>query len=226
MVDTINQTALYESLGFNRATDDKQTQGELGLDQFLKIMTTQLQHQDPLEPMDNGEFLGQIAQFGTVTGVENLNESFKSFSDSITSGQAMQAGSLVGRTVLAPTNSGYLQTGATIDGRIELDSSAQNLEVMISDQYGQPVRTISLGSRAGGAVEFSWDGMDSNGQYMPSGTYGVSIMALRGNQYEAVQPQLYSRVDSVSMGTGSAGLTLNLAGSGKLPFSSVSAISY
>ncbi len=226
MVDAVSNTALYDSLGFNPKVEEDKGQGALGLDQFLSIMTTQLQNQDPLEPMDNGEFLGQIAQFGTVTGIENLNQSFGSFSDSLTNGQALQAGSLVGRTVLAPTSSGYLEAGSTMDGRIELDSSAQKLELLISDQYGQPVRNINLGSRAAGGLEFSWDGMDDNGQYMPPGNYNVTVMALRSGQNEMVQPQLYSRVDSVSMGSGMSGLSLNLAGSGTLPFSKVTAIGY
>ncbi len=226
MVDAVDNTALYQSLGLTQVQNEDKGQGELGLEQFLSIMTTQLQHQDPLEPMDNGDFLGQIAQFGTVTGIENLNESFSSFSDAITNGQALQAGSLVGRTVLAPADSAYLQSGQTIDGRVELDSSAQNVEVLISDQYGQPVRTINLGARAGGAVEFSWDGMSDDGIYVSPGQYNISMMALRGDQYEAVQPQVYSRVDSVSMGAGASGLTLNLAGSGTMPFSNVTAISY
>jgi flagellar basal-body rod modification protein FlgD len=224
MVDSVDNAALYESLGFTQVQQQKKTSGELGLDQFLSIMTTQLQHQDPLEPMDNGEFLGQIAQFGTVTGIENLNDSFKTFSSAITNGQALQASSIVGRTVLAPTNEAYLQAGSSIDGRVELDSSAQKIDVLISDQYGQPVKTISLGARAGGNVDFSWDGTNDAGVQMLPGTYNVNVMALRGSRNEALQPEIYSQVESVSIGSGAEGLTLNLAGNGKLPYSKISAI--
>ena len=111
------------SCPIKRPKEDKKDSGTLGLEQFLKIMTTQLKSQDPLEPMDNGDFLGQIAQFGTVTGIENLNESFGSFSSSITNGQALQAGTLVGREVLAPVSTCYLETGSSIKGRVDLPSS-------------------------------------------------------------------------------------------------------
>ena len=224
MVETVGTTDLYKNLGFTPAEDKKQDQGALGLEQFLSIMTTQLKHQDPLEPMDNGEFLGQIAQFGTVTGVENLNKSFSSFSDSITSGQALQAGSLVGRNVLAPVNTGYLEAGSAISGRVDLPTSASNVEMTVTDQYGQLVRTLKLGAHASGPLEFSWDGFNDAGEYSQPGNYSIAVTAVRGFTNETLQTQLYNRVDSVTMGTGANGLTLNLAGSGQLPFSRVTAI--
>ncbi len=206
------------------AEEQQKDQGTLGLEQFLSIMTTQLQHQDPLEPMDNGDFLGQIAQFGTVTGIENLNESFSSFSDSITNGQALQAGSLVGRHVLAPVNSGYLEAGSSIRGRVDLPTSASNVEVTVSDQNGQLVRTLNLGAHAAGPLEFSWDGINDAGDYQQPGNYNITVTAVRGFTNEIFQTQLYNRVNSVTMGSGAGGLTLNLAGSGQLPFAQVTAI--
>lgn len=224
MVDAVDQAALYRSLGFAPAEEEQKGTGELGLEQFLSIMTTQLQNQDPLEPLDNGDFLGQMAQFGTVTGIENLNKSFSSFSNSISSGQALQAGNLVGKSVLAPVNSAYLAAGDAIRGRIDLDSSASQVDVLISDQYGQPVRTLNMGSRASGQLEFSWDGINDNGEYVQPGNYNVTVTAQRGDANEVLQTQLYNRVNSVAMGSGINGLTLNLDGSGQIPFNQVTAI--
>lgn len=224
MVEAVNNAALYKSLGFSPAAEEKKDQGTLGLEQFLSIMTTQLTHQDPLEPMDNGEFLGQMAQFGTVTGIENLNTSFSSFSDSITNGQALQAGSLVGRSVLAPANTGYLEAGSTLRGRVDLPSSASSVELSITDQYGQLVRSMNLGAHSAGQLEFAWDGIGDSGDYAQPGNYNVAVTAVRGFTNELLQTQLYNRVDSVTMGSGANGLTLNLAGSGQMPFSRVIAI--
>jgi len=224
MLDAVDNTALYQSLGLGSATEKKVDEGTLGLNQFLKIMTTQLNHQDPLEPMDNGDFLGQIAQFGTVTGIENLNTSFNAFSDSVTSGQALQAGSLVGRHVLAPVSSGYLEAGSTLRGRIDLPTSATNVKVTVTDQYGQQVRDLNLGSHPSGQLEFAWDGINDIGEYAQPGKYQVSVTAVRGFTNETLQTQLYSKVDSVTMGSGVNGLMLNLAGSGQLPFAQITAI--
>ena len=224
MIDPLSSNSLYESLGLGAANDEKKDQGTLGLEQFLTIMTTQLKSQDPLEPMDNGDFLGQIAQFGTVTGIENLNESFAGFSNAITSGQALQAGSLVGREVLAPVSSGYLETGSSIKGRADLPTSTSALEITVSNDRGQLVRTIQMGPQPSGPVEFSWDGINNDGDYAQAGTYYITVTSGRGQTSETLQTSLYNKVHSVTMGGGVDGLTLNLAGSGQLPFSSITAI--
>lgn len=224
MINPIAGNSVFDSLGLGAVKDEEKDQGQLGLEQFLKIMTTQLQSQDPLEPMDNGDFLGQIAQFGTVSGIGDLNKSFSSFSDSITSGQALQAGSLVGRSVLAPVNSGYLEMGSSINGRVELPSSASEVEVTISDQNGQLIRSMKMGSHPSGPLEFSWDGINNNGDYVQPGVYNVMVTAGRGVTQETLQTNLYNKVHSVTMGGGADGLILNLAGAGQLPFSSITAI--
>jgi len=224
MINPLASNNPYESLGLGAAQEEEKDQGALGLEQFLKIMTTQLQSQDPLEPMDNGDFLGQIAQFGTVTGIDNLNESFNGFSNSITSGQALQAGSLVGREVLAPVNSGYLETGSSIKGRVDLPTSTSALEITVTDDRGQLVRTMELGPQPSGPVEFTWDGINNDGDYAQAGTYNISVISGRGYTSETLQTNLYNKVYSVTMGGGMDGLTLNLAGSGQLPFSSITAI--
>jgi len=224
MINPLASNNPYESLGLGVAQEEEKDQGALGLEQFLKIMTTQLKSQDPLEPMDNGDFLGQIAQFGTVTGIDNLNESFNGFSNSITSGQALQAGSLVGREVLAPVNSGYLETGSSIKGRVDLPASTSALEITVTDDRGQLVRTMELGPQPSGPVEFTWDGINNDGDYAQAGTYNISVISGRGYTSETLQTNLYNKVYSVTMGGGMDGLTLNLAGSGQLPFSSITAI--
>ena len=99
------QQDLFADLGLARAespTSGTNKATDLGLNTFLKLMVTQLNNQDPFKPMENGDFLGQIAQFGSVTGLEKLNQNFESLAGSITSGQALQARGLVEREVLVP----------------------------------------------------------------------------------------------------------------------------
>ncbi|TAL42573.1 MAG: flagellar hook assembly protein FlgD, partial [Methylovulum sp.] len=97
MMSSINP---YSGLGVSTLDTTKATKTtSLSQDEFLKLMTTQMTHQDPTKPMQNGEFLSQMAQFGTVSGIQDLQQSFKDFSASISSDQALQASSLVGRTV-------------------------------------------------------------------------------------------------------------------------------
>ena len=98
---------------------------ELGQEDFLTLMITQFRNQDPFEPMDNGDFLGQLAQFGTVNGIEQLNSSMAGLTGSIQNDQALQAASLVGRGVLAQSNAGYLPDGGQMTGAVEVISTGQ-----------------------------------------------------------------------------------------------------
>ena len=105
-------------------------------------MIAQFRNQDPFEPMDNGDFLGQLAQFGTVNGIEQLNSSFYDLSESIFSEQALQAANLVGHSVLARTDTAYLEGGGVLAGAIELASSASNVQIDIMLTISSIVLTL------------------------------------------------------------------------------------
>jgi flagellar basal-body rod modification protein FlgD len=216
---------LFASLGLSRQTENDKTNdpNQLGLNTFLKLMVTQLNNQDPFEPMDNGQFLGQIAQFGTVSGLDKLNNAFAGLAGNITSGQALQAGALVGRDILAPIDTGRLETGGTLRGQVNLESSAGDVAVRIYDQAGQLVREFHLEDRPAGAVDFVWDGVTDAGEYAKPGLYNIRVQAERSEGTEDLQTQLYAKVESVSLG-GSNGLTLNLQGLGPLAFNSIKQI--
>ena len=123
----------YENISGLRTTTDpseEDSRTELGQDDFLKLMTEQLANQDPFEPMENGEFMGQIAQFGAVDGINNLLTSFNDLAVNLQSSQALQASNIIGRQVLVNHDQGYLPETGTLDGAVELDSSASNTSVI------------------------------------------------------------------------------------------------
>lgn len=220
------QDDLFSSLGL--ASGDSQSRGtndatELGLNTFLKLMVTQLNNQDPFKPMENGDFLSQIAQFGSVTGLEQLNKSFESLSTNITSGQALQAGSLVGREILAPVDAGFLMPGGSIRGQVSLEQSSPQVMVRITDQVGQLVRELPMGSAAPGSLNFSWDGLDDAGNYAAPGLYNIQVEAIQNDRPVDLQTKLFSKVESVNL-SGRNGLTLNLEGLGPIAFNNVQQI--
>jgi len=112
---------LLDRLGLRR--DLTQRRERLGQEDFLRLMVAQLRNQNPLQPMENGEFLTQIAQFGTVSGVRQLNAAFEALSESLYSSQALQAASLVGRRVQVPGGEGYLAEGGGLAFAAELAGS-------------------------------------------------------------------------------------------------------
>jgi len=211
----------FDALGLAREQTQGQTRrGDLGLNDFFKLMVTQLKNQDPMKPMENGEFLSQIAQFGTVSGIDKLNKTFEGLAANLTSGQAVQAGNLIGREVLVPGGVAALAPGAPIRGVTTLDASAADVVLHIYNASGALVRDLSLGGQKAGDVQFSWDGMTTAGTYAPAGAYYIQAEALSGDKAHAVDTQLYATVAGVNLGDQN-GLTLDLAGLGTVPFSAV-----
>jgi flagellar basal-body rod modification protein FlgD len=215
----------YSGLGVatldTTATPKKQ---RLGQAEFLKLMTTQLTHQDPTKPMQNGEFLSQMAQFGTVSGIQDLQQLFKDFSASISSDQALQAASLVGRYVSTPSDEGLLAAGGEIKGKIELSSSSPNVSVKILDTTGDVVKIIPLGGHSAGSVPFTWNGMDANDVPAHPGVYKIQVEAGIDGVNTLLKPEIESQVESVSMGNSTNGVQVNLKGLGTVSFNQIKQI--
>ena len=208
-----------DNLSINSKIPEKND--SLGQADFLKILTTQLQSQDPLAPMENGEFLGQMAQFSTVSGIEQLNTSISSLSSSLLSGQALQASSVLGREVSLVSDRGALNAGENLDGEFILPSSANSVNVDIFDENGTLVRRIEFGGLEAGKHKFAWDGLDADGKARAPGTYAIKVEANFDGKTQALAPLVHAKVDGVSLGQNGEGATVSLRGLGSLPFSGI-----
>lgn len=213
------------SLGLATVSNPTQQKQTLGQEQFLKLLTTQLTHQDPMKPMDNGEFLGQMAQFSTVSGIQDLQASFKDFANSISSDQALQAAGLVGRYVSAPSQQALLSAGGSVHGDFELPSSSPDVSLnIINPQTGEVIRSMNMGAQASGTNQFVWDGMDNNGQFANPGVYTIQAQAKIDGANTALVTNINSMVQSVTMGSGNSGLQVNLTGLGPVKFNQIKQI--
>ena len=217
-IDTNN---VFSQLGLTQTPDTEKANDELGQDEFLELMTAQLKFQDPLKPMENGDFLAQMAQFGTVSGIDDLNENFNSMAASLQSNQALQASTLVGRQVLVPAEVGFLQEGANMKGAIDLDQPASNVVVTVKNDVGQVVHRQELGLQQAGLVDFEWDGLDENGTRMPAGEYQIEAEVHSGTDISAGSVLSVVDVESVTLGTAGQDLTLTVTGLGDLELSQV-----
>jgi len=197
---------------------------ELGQDEFLELMTTQLSNQDPFEPMDNGEFMGQIAQFGAVDGINNLLTSFNDLSTNLQSSQALQASNIIGRQVLVNHDQGYLPQSGTLQGAVELDSSSSNVAVNIYDASGEALGRVELGAQPVGLVQFNWDGTTFGGQRAPTGRYRIEVEATFGNTTEALTPQVVDQVQSLTLGSAGQEMQVELENLGTVGFNQVNQI--
>lgn len=216
----------YTGLGVSTSGTAAPKKTSLGQDQFLKLMTTQMTHQDPTKPMQNGEFLSQMAQFGTVSGIQDLQQSFKDFSASISSSQTLQAASMVGRMVSVPSDRGLLSSaGGEIKGSVDLPSSSTHVNLKILDPLtGEVISTKSLGTQSAGAVPFVWDGTNDQGHPATFGVYKVQVEASIDGVNTLLPSDIQSRVESVSMDSSKNSLQVNLSGLGAVNFNQIKQI--
>lgn len=192
---------------------------ELGQDAFLRLMTEQLKYQDPLSPLDNAEFVSQMAQFSSVKGLQELQTSFNTLANNMTANQGLQAAALIGHNALIPADHGTYDGDSAVEGAVFADGPGW-VVVEVKDAEGNLVRRVSVEATTQGDTSFSWDGTDQSGAPLPAGEYSfaASFIDSSGQMQEAV-PMLSGRIDSVVLS--SQGLVLNLAGLGPVPLSAV-----
>jgi len=181
---------------------------------FLKLLVTQLNNQDPLNPMQNAELTSQLAQMSTVSGIEKLNSTLSGLVSQTGSNQLLQATSLIGYNVLSPGNT--LTTKDPEAGKdpasqafaVELPGTASDVEIKIVDATGKVVRTIDAGSMKEGVNAVTWDGKDDAGAVVPAGAYSFSVNATNGGTTVKSTALTFSQVAAVKQGA--SGVTLEL----------------
>lgn len=218
-IDNSLSQAIQE-LGLNRVTE-KKNRNELGQDEFLELMVTQLRNQDPFKPLENGDFIAQMAQFSSVSGLQSLQQSFSQLAASLQSNQALQASTMVGRSVLVPLNTAVLSSNSPVTGVLDLPSSSSNVALTIVDSSGQIVRQIRLGPQAAGEVPFTWDGFNDSGSVMPPGKYGLLAKAQGSDGTFSLNTLVRASVESVTLSPNQQGISLNLTELGSISFSDV-----
>jgi len=196
----------------------------LGQADFLKLMTEQLKHQDPLKPMENSEFLGQMAQFSTVQGISGMQESMKSLAESMVGDQVLRGAVLIGHEVLVPSEKIALDgSSGQVSGVVAAPvPGVVNFE--IKDDNGRLVKTISVRAEKAGEVEFTWDGTDEGGKRLPAGSYSV-VAAQASAKGDKTELSTYVNAVVESVNIGSDGLYLNLKGLGTAPIGYVLRVS-
>lgn len=187
-------------------------------DRFMKLLVTQMQNQDPLNPMDNAQVTSQMAQLSTVSGIDKLNATVSSLQSNYQSGQTLQATSLIGRGVLALGSDVTLSGGKAVLG-VELPSAADNVTVTIRDAAGKAVHKISLGPQQAGALPLTWDGATDAGAAAADGQYRFDVTATSGGA--AIKPTALSFAQVGSVSANGSGVRLNLAGGGSATLSDV-----
>jgi len=226
--DIANILGVEQSGGLGSVPKKKE---ELGQEEFMRLLVAQLNNQDPTKPMENAEFLTQIAQFSTVDGIQGMETSLSDLGASMVSTRAIQASSLVGRDVISASNQaafvpgeeidGVVVPGEEIDGVVAIPVSASAVQIQVSDSSGQLVKVLDIGDLGAGIHKFSWDGLLDDGASIPQGSYQVTASGLVDGAVEALPAFASARVASVSIGSGGADISLNLDGGDSVSYADV-----
>lgn len=194
------------------------TQNEAGSeDRFLKLLVTQMQNQDPLNPMDNAQITSQMAQINTVNGVEKLNTTVQGLNTQFSQLQALTGASLVGRQVVMAGNKLHVDGGAS-SASFDLAANATDVKIEVLSAAGRVVDTKALGPLDTGRHEFSWKGLTQ----ADGSPYSYRVVATQGAKPVAAVPLMHDRVDAVN--TDAKGLTLETRHTGPVAYGDIKAI--
>jgi flagellar basal-body rod modification protein FlgD len=201
---------------FSGSTASTPTANEAGSsDRFLKLLVTQLQNQDPLNPMDNAQITSQMAQINTVNGIEKLNTTVEGLNTQFAQLQALSGASLVGRDITVRGNQ-LVVAGGQAEGSFDLAGTAGTVKVEVLNAAGRVVGSVDMGTQDAGRHAFRWSAGSQ-----PDGSYTFRVVAAQGTAAVAATPLMRDRVEAVR--TAGNTLTLETAASGLVAWRDVQA---
>ncbi|MDR0672772.1 MAG: flagellar hook assembly protein FlgD [Zoogloeaceae bacterium] len=214
IIDAVNAS----SSAYGAASAKAASAAEEMSDRFMTLFLAQLRNQDPLNPMENAEMTSQLAQMNMVSGLEQLNATMKTLLGSYGEALSLQAANLIGKNVLVPGDQLALTENGSLFG-LELEMSADKVEISIMDANGVEIARQTLGQLNAGSQAFYWDGADKNGDAAAPGAYRFSVLAsLDGESVNARALQ----VGTVSaLIRGKDGFVIEVAGVGNVTLDNV-----
>ncbi|MFA6500120.1 MAG: flagellar hook assembly protein FlgD [Desulfurivibrionaceae bacterium] len=188
------------------------TVGKKNLDRsdFMTLFITQMQHQDPLEPMDSTEMASQLAQFSNMEATMKMSDNMEKLLEYQTSQNNLQLLSLIGKEVQGAGNTMGVVAGKVSTTQYTLADAADSCRVEVADAAGRRVDTIELGYAASGVHDFSWDATTPSGTVVPDGQYTYSVKAINAQGQEVdVDYRTTGRVTGVNFAGGKAQVSVD-----------------
>ena len=204
--------SILDKLGINQPKETKKSD-TLGQQDFLKLMTTQLQNQDPFKPTDNTEMIAQMAQFSMVTGQTEGNETLKGISGQLSEFQIATAANMLGHSVLVSGNKAYPDVDGTVAGAIDIPATSTNTSILYKSANGEILHAEDLGPQQAGLLGFRWEKVPQNvldeNEYLT-----VEAYADTGTGLQSVGSSVFGEVLSASAGNTADGVVYDVRGYG------------
>ncbi|SEK50140.1 flagellar basal-body rod modification protein FlgD [Colwellia chukchiensis] len=223
-MDTVSGSKPLDNMRWQQeptTPESDKNRGMLTQEDFFALLTTELSHQDPTKPVENNEMISQMTAFSTTDGVTKLNDQFTNFAAAMSSSQALQASSLVGRSVLVEDNVFGMEAGQEVKGKLVTDKPASNVNIYVENVAGEIIQTVPVGSVKAGEFTFNWDGQNANGEPAPAGAYRFRVAGLVEGEASELQAMTYRKVDSVTLAGTGGSILLNLNGGNTMKLSDV-----
>lgn len=206
---------LFQEIGLNTPAEEKKEKSQQT--QFLELFVSQLRNQNPLDPKEGADFLAQLAQFSTVEGIQNMQNSISSLAKTFQSSSALQATSLVGKNVYAKTNETTIKAvDQPLKGIVNIPEYAQDVKISIRDETGSLQKQFTLGDMSNGEIPFHWQGFP--------GKYSIQASGMINGKNTNLETYISSNVDSVTIPRNGGSLILNVDGLGTIPLDEVKTI--
>jgi flagellar basal-body rod modification protein FlgD len=219
-MNTVNATDSFSAL--NSVSSASPTKNEAGsADRFLKLLVTQMQNQDPLNPMDNAQITSQMAQINTVNGIEQLNTTVEGLNSQFVQLQALAGASLVGREVTLQGNKLIIENGAAEAG-FELSGTADQVKVEMLNPAGRVVDTLNLGAQTAGRHSFEWNAAGLADTGVGGAAHTFRIVATQGSASVASTLLMRDRVQAIQ--TNGSSLLLETQHNGTVAYRDVKSV--
>jgi flagellar basal-body rod modification protein FlgD len=217
-MNAVSSTTAVASSTSGATTQAKKT---LTQEDFLNLLTKQLQYQDPMAPMDNYQMASQMAQLNMVQSMSDMTQTMQSLQSSQSSANNLQAVGLMGKKVEAKGNTLTVSNGGVSDGYYQLSKTGK-VTIQVQDAQGKVVRVMDGGVKDTGKQKFLWDGKNQLGETLPEGQYSFQVAALDGKgQPVQVQTSKTGTVTGISFENGITYLKL---GADQITISDLAAI--
>jgi len=215
----ISNLPKYEEI--KKASKTPTQKEEMGQQAFLTLFTTQLQNQDPLDPVKNEAFVAQLAQFSQLEATNKMADSMSSMSSAMQTDRLLAGTSLIGKKVATPNGTAELLDGANISGVVSVPNGADSVKLEVYNDVGTKVFTQSLGRQQPGDVQLRWEGYNDQGQRMPAGRYTVQATVNSFGKVTQVPISTPALVRSVTFDSATKEMMVEVEGGGTVPLSQV-----
>ena len=218
-IDPTSQSQLdsiLKKLGVQRDEDVSSGKKDtLGQSDFLKLMTTQLQNQDPFAPMENAQFIEQMAQFSTVTGITDMGTELKGIAEQLGEFRIATAANLLGNSVMIPGNYARPDENGEIHGMLDLPSASGQTNLTFSNAAGDVLHQMQLGPQPSGLVGFAWSDVPKS--ILDSGdAVRIEAFADMGAGMESLTPSVFAEILATSTGDPVKGVMLDVRDYGEV----------